>query len=466
MTEKKLTKDHLNYLLGRGLSKETIERFGLHSNGISIAIPVNGYTRLYTPGGSPKIRWQEPLDGETAPPFPSWSDLSEAELIVEGEFDCMLAIQNGFKAVTGTAGARTFLQEWADGITKDVTILYDHDDPGRLGSLKAAQIISERGHKVSLARWPQDKTKGYDVSDFFMQGGTADELRDIVSLGVPFEPVVVGLSSFGDLEADLDGTKPIPTGYKQIDEIVYGLRKGEITVIAARPKVGKSTLAMNIMANVAKRGGRVAMFSLEMSEQQLLERLIAAECRVPKRNLERGLADSDVIALYEHLPKVWRLPMLIDTQAKLGVKKIRERTLKAADENPIELVAVDYVQIIDTTEKTESRARQLAAAMEDLKNLSKEIGASVLVLSQINREGARDEGEEPQLHQLLESGGIEATADCVTIMWRKRKEEKEAVERGLDIPTHGRVAKNRNGPEGYFKLILDGPKCLFYEEEV
>lgn len=461
-----LSREHQQYLQGRGISPEVAEQFGLHSDGQVIVIPIEGQRRLYAPNGTPKIRWETSLKGETPPPFPDWNALRTADLIVEGEFDCMLAISQGYQAVSGTTGSRSFAEEWADALGGSVVILYDNDDAGKVGAQATAETLSNRGIVSRIAYWPSDKPKGYDVTDFFLEGGTKEELDAIIADAVLYEPVRTGLQPLGDLSATLDERIPIPTGFKALDEIIIGLRRQETLVIAARPKVGKSTLAMQILVNAAKQGHRVGLFSLEMSEQQLLERLIAAEALVNKRELEKGLSDYAVRQLYKELPRIWNIPILFDTQPRLSTKKIRERALRAVDDfGQLDVICVDYIGLLDTSEKAETRARQLTAAIEDLKGLAKELDCAVVVLSQVNREGAKDEGEEPQLHQLMESGGVEATADGVLIMWRKRKEEKEAIEKKLPVPTHARMAKNRNGPEDYIHLFLDGPKCMFYEDE-
>jgi len=220
---------------------------------------------------------------------------------------------------------------------------------------------------------------------------------------------------------------------------------------------------------------RVAIFSLEMSEPQILERLIASESNIDKTRLERGLGDTDVVKLYNNLPRIWNLPILISTENSLSPKNIARHARKASEKYPIDLIVVDYMQLMNVADQKELRTRQLMAGMETLKDLAKELDCAMILLSQVNRQGAvgtedtdanggKTRDEEPQIHQLYESGGIEAHADTVIILWRKRKEEKEAIENKYPIPTHGRVAKNRNGPEGYFNLSLDGPTYTFMED--
>ncbi len=473
-----LTPEHRKYLNSRGINDESIAAYGLDSNGRSIVIPVGGTARIYTPNGNPKIRWIEPLD-DAAPPYPNWECFGDAELIVEGEFDCILARQHGFHAVTGTAGAGTFSSDWADAIRNTVVILYDNDASGRNGSRAAAAVLRSRGINVNIAEWPRDTKKGYDIADFFADGGTAEQLQDILACAVPYEPEQVeGLKSIGEggIRADLDTAPVIASGFDSLDQYIWGLRRGEAMVLAARPKVGKSTLASQIACNVARRGLRVALFSLEMSENQVLERIIASEAQISKTHLERGLCDEEVVKLYEYLPRIWNMQVLISTTLPLSPKDLAKFARAEHEKAAIDVIVVDYLQLLNVSDKKETRARNLMAAMEDLKGLAKELDCAVILLSQINRGGAigieesdgtakgKTRDEEPQLHQLYESGGIEAHADTVVILWRKRAEEKNAIESHLPVPTHGRVAKNRNGPEGYFALSLDGPTYTFYED--
>lgn len=473
---KTLTKEHEKYLAQRLITKEIAAKYGLYSAGDKIVIPTDGPARVYNPTGSPKIRWASETD-DTLPPFPSWEALKTAEVLVEGEFDCILARElGGLNAASGTAGAGTFLYEWADTLSSgvgQVTILYDNDEAGVKGARSAAKTLIERGVQPKIAKWGQrgnPAPKGYDITDYFKAGGTAEGLRIILGQARVFDGTETdsGPQGFGEMYADLADDPIVPTGFQNIDEIIYGLRKQELAVLSARPKIGKSTLAIQIAVNIAKTGKTALVFSMEMSEQQVLERIIAGEAGIPKQHLERGMGDVDIDRLYRYLPNIWSLPLRLDTRAKLSVKDIYNSSRLVSKTGQLGLIVVDYTQLLDTSEKAETRARQLAAAVEDLKGLAKEMDCPVLALSQVNRAGASNEEwqDEPQLHNLAESGGFENNADLVLMLWRERKEEKEAIQNKLDIPTHGKVAKNRNGAEGYFDLKLDGPKFQFWEDTV
>ena len=184
-----LSAEHRLYLIGRGITPPTAEAFGLSSSDRGIVIPFEGASKTYIPNGKPKISWTEPLDG-AAPPFPSYDVLRQSELIVEGEWDAVLATQElGQPVASPSCGAGTWLDEWSDALTgRSVTLLYDNDESGKKGAQKAAESLHRAGVSVHIASWPTDLPKGYDISDFFRDGGTPDGLREILSGATPFLP--------------------------------------------------------------------------------------------------------------------------------------------------------------------------------------------------------------------------------------------------------------------------------------
>ena len=200
-----LSEEHRLYLLGRGITPPTAEVFGIHSSDRGLLIPFRDgdetvAEKVYVPDSIPKIKWNEPLDGMSPPIFPSPDDAYLASLIVEGEFDAIVATQElGEPVASGSGGASTWKDEWSVYFSgRDVTLLYDNDDPGQHGAVSAAHSLHTAGASVHIAKWPEGLTKGYDVSEFFRDGGTAVELRAIISGAAPYLPpgLAKGLSEF------------------------------------------------------------------------------------------------------------------------------------------------------------------------------------------------------------------------------------------------------------------------------
>lgn len=197
-----------DYLHGRGLTDQTIHQFGLTQSGIfrdgpSILIPVEDMVRVYTPNGEPKIKWEDAAGGRDVPPFPSWQGLADADVICEGEFDCMLLRQYQHRAATGTTGASGFTDAWVAKCAetrRSKTLLFDNDPAGRMGMLGGkhpttghkvvglAERLYLAGVPVRIALWPDGKPVGYDVTDFIKEGGSSSDLLHILSTATVYEP--------------------------------------------------------------------------------------------------------------------------------------------------------------------------------------------------------------------------------------------------------------------------------------
>ncbi|MBZ5587913.1 MAG: replicative DNA helicase [Acidobacteriia bacterium] len=259
----------------------------------------------------------------------------------------------------------------------------------------------------------------------------------------------------------------IETGYYRLDELTSGLQKQDVIILAARPGVGKTALALNIASNCAVRHGlKVAVFSLEMSAVALVRRLLAAEARINVKRLTRGLlsksADahqeaSDWQRLAEAADRLAEAPLWIDDTAGISVLELRGKCRRAMMEHGLDLVVVDYLQLMSSGAKAENRTQEVSAISRGLKAVAKQLNVPLLVLSQLSRNPDRRGDQRPQLSDLRESGSIEQDADVVMFINRKN--------RGLQIAEGGGeeedwrlaeiiIAKQRNGPTDMFKLVF------------
>jgi len=261
----------------------------------------------------------------------------------------------------------------------------------------------------------------------------------------------------------------LETGFYRLDELTSGLQKQDLIILAARPGVGKTALALNIAANCAVRhGARVAIFSLEMSAPALIRRLLAAEARINMRRLAKGLlkrtADprdhrgggSDWQRLAEAADRLADSPLWIDDTAALSVLELRGKCRRHAMEHGLDLVVVDYLQLMSAGVRAENRTQEVSAISRGLKAVAKQLDVPMLVLSQLSRNPERRGDQRPQLSDLRESGSIEQDADVVLFINRKHRgqappqtpEEEEELRLAEII-----VAKQRNGPTDLFRLV-------------
>jgi len=253
----------------------------------------------------------------------------------------------------------------------------------------------------------------------------------------------------------------LSTGFVDFDKMTTGLHEGEMIVVAARPSMGKTSLAMNIAEHVAlEMKVPVGVFSLEMTAEQLVLRMLCSRSRVNLRNVRDGfLAERDFPKLTGAAGKLAGAPLFIDDSSALSILQLRARARRMWQQFDIKLFVIDYMQLIHSnSRRAENRQQEIAEISGGLKALAKELKVPVLVLSQLNRElEKRGPGERPRLSDLRESGAIEQDADLVGLLYRETKnkdgEEEADVEQDA-IAVKLFIAKQRNGPTGDVDLTF------------
>jgi replicative DNA helicase len=260
----------------------------------------------------------------------------------------------------------------------------------------------------------------------------------------------------------------VPTGFPALDGMIPGLQPGDLVILAARPSVGKSALALSIARNLAvDQGVGVGIITLEMSRLQVAQRLLSAQSRLDLHQLRTGrLAPADWQFLQHHANRLARAPIHIDETAGMTILEARARARRLCNRHQIGLVVVDYLQLMDSGEPTATREQEVAAISRGLKALAKELQVPVLALSQLSRAVETRPDHRPQLSDLRESGSLEQDADVVLFIYRQgmhagRSTDHPAEEDTAEII----VAKQRNGPTGSVRLQWNAPCASFSEPE-
>lgn len=253
-------------------------------------------------------------------------------------------------------------------------------------------------------------------------------------------------------DGDITG---IPTGFTEFDKLTAGLQAGELIVIAGRPSMGKSTLAVNIAENAAI-GARVptAIFSMEMPSQQLAFRMISSLGRVDQTHLRTGnFPDEDWSRINTAVQLMSDAPIFIDDSASLSPTEIRARARRLKREHGLGLIVVDYLQLMQVHGSTENRATEISEICRSLKALAKELELPIIALSQLNRSVEQRTDKRPVMSDLRESGAIEQDADLIVFIYREEVYNQDTPRKGIaDIS----IAKQRNGPIGDFLLTFVG----------
>ncbi len=255
----------------------------------------------------------------------------------------------------------------------------------------------------------------------------------------------------------------VPTGYHMLDEKTSGLQPSDLVVIAGRPSMGKTALALNIAQNACTQTGiPVGIFSLEMSKEQLSLRMLSSEARIDSSRMRGGfLSESDLARINRAAGTLYDLPIYIDDSPSISALEIRAKARRMKMEKGLGLVIVDYLQLMRGRASAERRDLEISEISRSLKALAKEINIPVVALSQLNRKVEERSNKRPVLSDLRESGAIEQDADVIVFIYRDEVYNKKEGE--TDRTSEINVAKQRNGPTGTVKLtFLD--YCTRFED--
>jgi len=240
----------------------------------------------------------------------------------------------------------------------------------------------------------------------------------------------------------------VPSGFTDLDNLTSGFQGGELVIVAARPSMGKTAFVLNIATHAAVEQHGVAIFSLEMSKESLVQRMLTAEARVDSQLVRRGmLRDFDFTKLARAAGVLQQCPVWIDDTPALTLLEMRSKARRLKAENDVQLIVVDYLQLMRSPEYSDNRVQEISDISRSLKGLAKELGVPVVALSQLSRASEQRGGErKPILSDLRDSGAIEQDADLVMFIHRPEYYDREdEAKRGL---AEIMLAKHRNGPTG------------------
>jgi replicative DNA helicase len=259
-----------------------------------------------------------------------------------------------------------------------------------------------------------------------------------------------------------DAVTGLSTGYGKFDELTAGLQKGDLIIVAGRPSMGKTTLALNLAENAALNQSQrqpTAVFSMEMSTEQLALRMISSLGRVNQSSLRNGrLSDEDWPRINGAIQLMQEAPLFIDDTPALSPTEIRARARRLKRQHGLSLIVVDYLQLMQVSGNTENRATEISAISRSLKALARELEVPIIALSQLNRSVEQRVDKKPIMSDLRESGAIEQDADLIVFIYREEVYDKDTPRKGIaDI----HIAKQRNGPIGDFQLTFLGQYTKF-----
>ncbi|MEM9553167.1 MAG: replicative DNA helicase [Acidobacteriota bacterium] len=342
----------------------------------------------------------------------------------------------------------------------------DLPDLGRVATY--VELVKERSIRRRLIETSQRMIIDCFEGGVEAQEALAEAERTVLDLGQ--EALKQGFSRLADviddtlesLEERADGMIGVPTGFYDWDRITQGLVPGNLIILAGRPGMGKTSFAINVAQHVALREGRtVGVFSLEMGEQELVQRILSSEADLPFGQLRSGkLSENQWSLLYDTIRTIHEGPLYIDDSPNPSLVEIASKSRRLQAEHGLSLLIVDYLQLMQAGGRYESRQLEIAAISRGMKQLAKELNIPVVALSQLSRQTERRAGDHrPQLSDLRESGAIEQDADMVCFVYRDEIYNKDDPEvKGLAELI---VAKHRNGQTGTVDLAFFGETTSF-----
>jgi len=345
------------------------------------------------------------------------------------------------------------------------------DTPSAANIRAYARIVRERAMLRKLIEIGGDIA----ASAHSTQGLTVDEIVDLAEQRV-FEIAEGGrrgpgftslkeilprtidrLDTLSHTAGDITG---VSTGFTEMDKMTAGLQRGELIIIAGRPSMGKTTLAINIAENAAI-GAQVpaGIFSMEMSAEQLSFRMLSSVGRVSQTRLRNGkLSEEDWPRVHSAVSMMSSAPIFIDDGGALTPTEVRSRARRLKREHGLGLIVVDYLQLMQVSGNVENRATELSEISRSLKALAKELDVPVIALSQLNRSVEQRNDKKPVMSDLRESGALEQDADLIVFIYREEVYDRDTPRKGIaDII----IGKQRNGPVGEFRLTFLGEFTRF-----
>ncbi|HBP00145.1 MAG: Replicative DNA helicase [Candidatus Uhrbacteria bacterium GW2011_GWF2_41_16] len=364
-------------------------------------------------------------------------------------------------------GGRAYLVELANTVSTAANVIYYAQIIQKKATLRrllhAAAEIAELGYNEA-----EDVDVVLDTAERNLFGVSQQFLQNTF---IPIKNVLAdAFERIDELHQDKGKLRGVPSGFTELDNLLAGLQRSDLVILAARPSVGKTSFAIDIARHVAvKQKIPVGIFSLEMSKEQLVDRMICAEAGVDIWKLRTGRLserDDEFPRIGHALGKLSEAPIFIDDSPVMNIMQIRAKCRRLQSEHGLGLIILDYLQLLEgrTHGSSDNRVNEISEISRALKQVARELNIPVLALSQLSRAVEQSKPAIPKLSHLRESGSIEQDADVVLFIYRKaadmnyREEDLAPEEKNL---AEVYIAKHRNGPTGMVRLFFDGQRTSF-----
>lgn len=388
------------------------------------------------------------------------------ELYSEREPIDLLSLTNRLqeKQILDKIGGRAYLAELTNSVVTSSNIL------------SYAQIVQKKAALRKLIRAAQEIT-ALGFSEEEKVDALLDEAEQKIfqisqkHLKQNFIPVKSILDDtferIDEMHREGGRIRGLPTGFYDLDNKLAGLQKSDLVILAARPSMGKTTLALDIARQIGKAGHPVGIFSLEMSKEQLVDRMLCAEAGVDLWRMRTGRLsdreeDDDFPRIGHAMSVLSEAPIFIDDSATANIMELRTKARRLKAEHGLELIMIDYLQLMEGRSKnSDNRVQEVSEISRALKALARELNIPVLALSQLSRAVEMERPPKPKLAHLRESGSIEQDADVVLFIYREYMYKRDETDPDKRNIAEVIIAKHRNGPTGWLELVFNEEKVRF-----
>jgi len=368
------------------------------------------------------------------------------------------------RGLLSRSGGAAYVSELCSDVTSPTSALYYVDILQKNALLRELIRAGQEIIKLGYEQPHDDVRTILDEAESYLYQVTGSRLRDRFS---SLEELIQESYEYLDrLQQKGFSTTGIPTGFKDLDELLLGLHPSDLIVVAARPSMGKTSFVLSMARNAAiDFNVPVAIFSLEMSKIQLAQRIISTEAMINSRAFRTGrLAPDEKQRLIAAMEQLSRAPIFIDDTPSIGVVELRTKARRLRARENVGLIIVDYLQLMQGSSRSESRQQEISEISRALKILGRELEVPIIAVSQLSRAVEMRQDKRPQLSDLRESGAIEQDADVVLFIYRDDYYAKEPPEE--DSIAEIIVAKHRNGPTGKIRLGFSKNYARFFDLDI
>ncbi len=363
-------------------------------------------------------------------------------------------------------GGRSSLVEMTNTITTSAHIVNYANIIQKKATLR--RLLSAAGEIAELAH---DENEDLDIVIDSAEKKLFNVSTNFIKTSfVPMRSILTeAFDRIDELHREKGKLRGVPTGFNGLDNLLGGLQKSDLIILAARPSVGKTSFSLDMLRNVALKTKKpVGFFSLEMSKEQLVDRMICAEGNIDLWKLRTGRLserDDDFPRIGQAISTLAEAPIYIDDSASANIMSIRTKCRRLKAEHDLGLIVIDYLQLMEgRTNKSENRTNEVAEISRGLKQIARELSVPVVALAQLSRAVEMSKPAIPKLSHLRESGSIEQDADVVVFLYRKSADrnytpEELSAEDKITAEVH--IAKHRNGPTGVVKLFWNAQHASF-----